>query len=145
LSLSPIDVILYFKALSRRKWIKDNRDNFVSILSSPAMMQSLVRYWIEWFFAGNETLLKNPKIKKFIGQSEFVENQAYAALTSKNVAWVRDNKNRVFYVGEKGKRAILRATKILPKDERDNWLRNIEKNTPEELDRWLIRWAIDTA
>jgi len=144
---SPVinDVILYFKALSRRKWIKDNRDNFVSILSSPAMMQSLVRYWIEWFFAGNETLLKNPKIKKFIGQSEFVENQAYAALTSKNVAWVRDNKNRVFYVGEKGKRAILRATKILPKDERDNWLRNIEKNTPEELDRWLIRWAIDTA
>lgn len=59
--------------------------------------------------------------------------------------WVRDYKNRVFYVGEKGKRAILRSTKILPKDERDNWLRNIEKNTPEELDKWIIKWIIETA
>lgn len=144
---SPVinDVILYFKALSRGNWIKDNRDNFTSILASSAMSQSLVRYWVEWFFAGDEILMKNPKIRKFISQSEFVENQAYAALTLGNVSWVRDNKNRIFYVGEKGKRAILRATKILPKDERDNWLRNIDKNTPEELDRWLIKWVIDTA
>jgi len=131
--------------LSRDIWIIDNREKFISILSSPAITQSLVRYWVEWFFAGNETLLKNPKIKKFISQSEFIENQAYAAMISKNVSWVRDNKSRVFYVGEKGKRAILRATKILPKDERDNWLRSIGKNTPEELDRWLIKWVIDTA
>ena len=144
---SPVinDVVLYFKALSRGKWVKNNRDKFISTLSSSAMAQSLVRYWMEWFFSGDETLLKNPKIKIFITKSEYIENQAYAALTSKNVSWVRDNKNKVFYVGEKGKRAILRATKVLPKDERDNWLRNIEKNTPEELDRWLIKWAIDTA
>ncbi|AZT84919.1 RNA-directed DNA polymerase [Marinobacter sp. NP-4(2019)] len=144
---SPVinDVILYFKALSRGKWVRENREKFLCILSSPAITQSLVRYWVEWFFATDELLLKNVNIKRFISQSEFIENQAYAALTSKNVSWVRDNKNRVFYVGEKGKRAILRATKILPKDERDNWLKNIEKNTPEELDRWLIKWAIDTA
>lgn len=144
---SPVinDVILYFKALSRGEWVRENRDRFISLLSNPAMTQSLVRYWTEWFFAGNVILLKNVKIRKFISESEFIENQAYAAQTSKNVSWVRDNKNRVFYVGEKGKRAILWATKILPKDERDNWLRNIEKNTPEELDRWLIKWVIETA
>lgn len=144
---SPVinDVILYFRAISKDEWVKENRDNFVCLLSSKSMGQSIVRYWIEWFLSGNEILLKFPKIKKFIGQSEFVENQALAAITSKNVSWVRDNKNRVFYVGEKGKRSILRSTKILPRDERDNWLRNIDKNTSEELDRWLIKWIIDTA
>lgn len=144
---SPVinDVILYFRALSNDKWLKDNRNKFVSLLSANSLSQSIVRYWVEWYFSGQAILLKHPKIKKFMNQSDFVENQAYAALTSKNVSWVRDNKNRIFYVGEKGKRAILRSTKILPKDERDNWLKNIEKNTPEELDRWLIKWVIDTA
>ena len=68
------------------------------------------------FITTQRLLLKNAKIKRFINQSEFVENQALAAITSKNVAWVRDNKNKVFYVGEKGKRAILYASQILPKD-----------------------------
>lgn len=144
---SPVinDVILYFKALSNSKWIKQNRTKFISIISAASINQSLVRYWVEWFFSGNEILLQFPEIRKFITLSDFVEHQSLAAITSKNVSWVRDNKNKVFYVGEKGKRAILRSTRILPKDERDNWLRNIEKNTPEELDRWIIKCIIDTA
>lgn len=144
---SPVinDVILYFRTISNSKWLRQNRDKIDLLLSSPAMSQSLVRYWVEWYLAGDEYLLKSPNIRKFINASEFIENQAFAAITSKNVSWVRDNKNKVFYVGEKGKRAILRATKILPKDERDNWLRNIERNTPEELDRWLVKWVIETA
>lgn len=144
---SPVinDVVLYFRALSKGDWDSDNLNNFLLILKSSAISQSMVRYWIEWYFSGSESLLKNLEIRKFINQSAFVENQALAALTSKNVSWVREYKNKVFYVGEKGKRAILRSTKILPSDERDNWLRNIEKNTAEELDRWLIKWIIDTA
>jgi hypothetical protein len=144
---SPVinDVVLYFKVLSKDAWIKERKTDFVSILENPAMGQSIVRYWMEWFFAGNHILVKNPKIKKHLYQSEFIENQGLAAITSKNVAWVREYKNKVFYVGEKGKRAILRATKILPSDERDNWLKNINKSATEELDRWLIKWIIDTA
>jgi len=48
-------------------------------------------------------------------------------------------------VGEKGKRATLRSTKTLPQDERNKWLRNIERNTPAELERWIIKWVIDTS
>ncbi|WP_312950379.1 RNA-directed DNA polymerase [Superficieibacter sp.] len=144
---SPVinDVILYFQALSNTKWINDNKDNFISLLSAPSIKQSMVRYWLEWYFSASEILLQIAEIKRFINQSDFIENQAFAAMTSKNVSWVRDNKNKVFYVGEKGKRAILRSTKILPQDERNNWLRNIEKNTPEELDRWIIKWVMDTS
>ncbi|MFQ1055552.1 RNA-directed DNA polymerase [Gilliamella apicola] len=145
---SPVinDVVLYFRALSNNDdWVNKNRSNFVSLISAGALGKSIVRYWIEWFFSGNEKLLQIPEVRRFLSQSSYIENQALGAITSKNVSWVRDNKNRVFYVGEKGKRAILRSTKILPKDERDNWLRNIEKNTPEELDRWLIKWVMDTA
>lgn len=144
---SPVinDVVLYFQSLSSDNWIQKNKEKLISIISYTSMRQSMVRYWMEWFFSGNETLLHLADIRKFITSGGAIENQALAALTLKNVAWVRDYKNRVFYVGEKGKRAILRSTKILPKDERDNWLRNIEKNTPEELDKWIIKWIIETA
>lgn len=138
------DVVLYFKAMQSEAFEADNLQNFISILESDATTSKLVRYWLEWYFANNTTLLQNVKIKQFINQSEFVENQALAAITSKNVAWVREHKNKVFYVGEKGKRAILYASQILPKDERNNWLRNIDKSTPEELDKWLIKWLLDS-
>ncbi|EHH2475234.1 reverse transcriptase [Vibrio vulnificus] len=138
------DVVLYFKAIQSDEFDKNNVNKFISIVESGVVTSKLARYWLEWYFATNSNHLKNIKIKKFINDSDFVENQALAAITSGNVSWVRDNKNRVFYVGEKGKRAILYASKILPKDERNNWLRNIDKNTPEELDKWLIKWLLDT-
>jgi hypothetical protein len=138
------DVVLYFKSLQSEAFDTGNLQHFISIIESDAMSSKLVRYWLEWYFATNSRLLKNIKIKKFINESEFVENQALAAITSKNVSWVRDNKNKVFYVGEKGKRAILYSSQILPKDERVNWLRNIDKSTPEELDKWLIKWLLDS-
>lgn len=144
---SPVinDTILYFQSLTNENWVTRNKRKLISLISSSCMRQSMVRYWLEWYFSGIELLIQIPEVKRFIYNGESIENQAYAALTSKNVAWVRDNKNKVFYVGEKGKRAILRSTKVLPKDERDNWLRNIEKNTPEELDRWIIKWVIGTS
>lgn len=144
---SPVinDVVLYFQTLSNKEWVTLNQHKITFLTTCASIGQSIVRYWMEWFFSGDENLLKIPDIRSFIYQGDSVENKAFASITSKNVSWVRDNKNKVFYVGEKGKRAILRSTKILPKDERDNWLKNIEKNTPEELDRWIIKWIIDTA
>ncbi|GIB78237.1 RNA-directed DNA polymerase [Vibrio cholerae] len=138
------DVVLYFKSLSDGKFELENKDKFISIIESDVLTGNLSRFWIEWYLATNEVLLKDNKVKKFIYNSGFVENQALAAITSRNVAWVRDNKNRVFYVGEKGKRAILYSTQILPSDERNNWLKNIDKNTPEELDHWMIKWLLET-
>ncbi|HDX4396523.1 TPA: RNA-directed DNA polymerase, partial [Enterobacter bugandensis] len=144
---SPVinDVILYFQTILSKEWISLNCDRLLSITHATSMQQNMVRYWTEWFFASNEFLLQVPEIRRFVFQSDSVEIQALAALTSKNVAWVRDSKKQVYYVGEKGKRAILRSTKILPKDERDNWLKNIEQNAPEELDRWIVKWIIETA
>ena len=144
---SPVinDVILYFQTILSKEWISLNSDRLLSITHSTSMQQNMVRYWTEWFFASNEFLLQVPEIRRFVFQSDSVEIQALAALTSKNVAWVRDSKKQVYYVCEKGKRAILRSTKILPKDERDNWLKNIEQNAPEELDRWIVKWIIETA
>lgn len=144
---SPVinDVVLYFKTMSDGVWEKNYKKRFISLLENPAMGQSLTRYWMEWYFSTNSVLLKSVKIKKFIASSEFVENQALAAVTSKNVSWVRENKQKVFYVGERGKRAILNSTRILPSDERISWLKNIDKSTVEELDHWLIKWVLDTA
>ena len=138
------DVVLYFKSVQTEGFEQDNITNFISIIESDVITSKLVRYWLEWYFASNKILLQNKEIKKLIDKSEFVENQALAAITSENVSWVRNNKNKVFYVGEKGKRAILNASKILPKDERNNWLKNIEKSTPEELDKWLIKYLLDS-
>lgn len=144
---SPVinDVILYFKALSDGRWEDIHQDKFFKLCDSPVIQQDLVRFWLEWYFASNKFFMSQPKIKKFLMQSSFVENKALAAITSGNVSWVRDNKSDVFSVGERGKRAILHSTKILPKDEKIHWLKNIEKNTPEELDKWLIKWLLDQA
>ncbi|EKO3415952.1 hypothetical protein FNO25_000806 [Vibrio fluvialis] len=138
------DVILYFKSITDEEWIKSNTKKIIKVLDLPCANSQLVRYWLEWYFSSYKSWLKKREIKKYLNNSPFIENQAFAAITSKNVSWVREHKNKVFYVGEKGKRAILYSTKILPSDERKNWLRNISKNSPEELDRWVIKWLLDT-
>jgi len=43
----------------------------------------MVRYWLEWYFSASKILLQMAEIKTFINKSNFIENQAFAAMTSK--------------------------------------------------------------
>jgi hypothetical protein len=73
------------------------------------------------------------------------ENQALAAIATKNVAWVRNHKAGVYNLGGWARRAVLNASRVLPSDERKPWLKMFIGNSPVLLDRWMAKWVLETA
>jgi hypothetical protein len=121
------------------------RPTFEKLLSSPALDNRLVRYWIEWYLAQYPEFLESAKIHKYIFGSMNTENQALAAIATKNVAWVRNHKAGVYNLGGWARRAVLNASRVLPSDERKPWLKMFIGNSPVLLDRWMAKWVLETA
>jgi len=105
----------------------------------------LVRFWIEWYVAQYPEFMQSAKIHQFVFGGANVENQARAAITTKNVAWVRDHKAGVYNLGGWARRAVLHASRVLPSDERNHWLKLFIGNSPVLLDRWVAKWVLETA
>ena len=39
------------------------------------------------------------------------------------------------------RREVIKASVVLPRDERRPWLRNIEQSAYSKLELWIIKWA----
>jgi hypothetical protein len=138
------DVIIYFNEISHEKIPEGFAEHFESVLNVVAVDSQLVRFWIEWFIAQHIELLVRQKLRKFVFSSSNLDNQARAAITSKDIAWVRDHKTAIYNLGGWARRAILSASRVLPSDERKNWLKLFVGNSPVPLDRWVASWVIAT-
>ena len=84
------------------------------------------------------------KIHQFVFGGTNIENQALAAITTKNIAWVRDHKASIYNLGGWSRRAVLNAARVLPSDERKHWLKLIIRNSQVLLDRWVAKWVLET-
>ena len=100
---------------------------------------------MEWYVAQHPGLMDSQVIRQFVFGGVNVENQALAAITTKNVAWVRNHKAAVYNLGGWARRAVLNASRILPSDERTHWLKLFVGNSPVILDRWVAKWVQETA
>ncbi len=120
------------------------QDRFEIISSSDAMKNPLARYWMEWFIANHAQLLQGHNAQALINTSTNVENQAIAAVTGNNIAWVRHMKSQIYNTSARGRRAILYSTKILPSDERTHWLKMTIGSTQFLIDKWVATWVLDT-
>lgn len=135
------DVCLYLHSVTDAEFVTEWKDALISISESPLMERALVRLWFEWYLSNSAELLKISQLRRFIFSGPNIVSQSQAAILSKNLAWVRDKKADLYTVGAWERRAILRATQILPSDEREHWLKLTETTSPIMIDRLVAKWV----
>lgn len=139
------DVALYLQEVTDQDLASDLLPRILPLLDSDAVDSQLVRFWMEWYVAQHSAYMSNKKMHQFVFGGDNIENQALAAISTKNVAWVRDHKASVYNLGGWARRAVLNASRVLPSDERTHWLKMFINGSPVVLDRWVAKWVSDTA
>lgn len=139
------DVVLYLHEVTDEEIAKELLPQLEAIVDSTALDSQLVRFWIEWYISQYPIYMASTKLRGLVFGGPNVENQALAAIAMKNIAWVRDHKAGVYNLGGWARRSILNASRILPSDERQHWLKLFIHNSPVILDRWVAKWVLDTA
>jgi hypothetical protein len=139
------DVMLYLRDTATDERLAAQVPALTTIVASPTMDSPLVRYWVEWYLSQFAVFMSNAQLSQFVFRGPNVENQAIAAITTKNVAWVRNHKGSIYTLGNRARRAVLHAARVLPSDERKHWLKYFAGNSPVQLDKWVARWVEETA
>jgi hypothetical protein len=139
------DVVLYLQEVTDEDLAKEILPLIESLIDSEELDSQLVRFWIEWHVAQHAVYMASAKIHQFVFSGPNIENQALAAITTKNVAWVRNHKAGAYNLGGWARRAVLNAARVLPSDERNHWLKMIHAASPVLMDRWVAKWVMDTA
>jgi hypothetical protein len=139
------DVMLYLRDTAMDDEMTTQIPAMKMVVASAAMDSPLVRYWVEWYLGQFIAFMTDPQLSQFVFQGPNVDNQAAAAITTKNVAWVRDHKSNIYNLGNRARRAVLHAARVLPSDERKHWLKYFAGNSPVQLDKWVAQWVEETA
>ena len=139
------DVVLYLHEVTFGPMPAKLRPHLEAVAQSAALDSQLVRYWIESYVSQYPEYMASPILASLVYSGPNVDNQALAAITTKNVAWVRNNKASIYNLGGWGRRAVLNASRVLPSDERMHWLKLFSGNSPVLLDRWVAKWVQETA
>lgn len=138
------DVVLYLHEVTDAALAKELCPILEELISLSSLDSQLVRFWMEWYVAQYPEFMQSAKLHQFVFSGSNVENQALAAITTKNVAWVRNHKATVYNLGGWSRRAVLNASRVLPSDERNHWLKLFIGNSPVVLDRWVAKWVLET-
>ncbi|EKM20661.1 RNA-directed DNA polymerase [Vibrio harveyi] len=115
------DVCLYLSSITDDDFVAESKNALTALLKSEVIRTGVVKYWFEWYIANNIATLKVKPLKRFLMEKGSINAQSTAAITSKDVSWVRGMKAKYNTVGGWDKRAILRAVEILPKSEVELW------------------------
>ncbi len=139
------DAMIYISQIISEGSVSHIQGYIETICASESMNNPLARYWIEWFVAHHAQLLSGVNAQQMINTSTNIENQAIAAVTGKNIAWVRHMKAQIYNMSARGRRAVLYSTRILPSDERTHWLKMTIGSTQFLIDKWVAVWVLETA
>lgn len=142
---SPViaEVALYLDRVFQAHGAQHYTTPVAQVVSSDLMNQPLVRYWFEWLTSRHPAFFQDPTINNFISHSA-IEHQAQAAVASANIPWVRAMKQRIYQLGDRGRRAVIYSAKVLPSDERKHWLNMTIGSTPNVLDKWVAQWVLES-
>ncbi len=138
------DAMIYISQIVGENGALNYQGEIEAICASDSIKNPLARYWLEWFVAHHAVLLQGQNAQDLINSSANIENQAIAAVTNNNIAWVRHMKSQIYNTSSRGRRAILYSTKILPSDERTHWLRMTIGSTQFLIDKWVATWVLET-
>lgn len=138
------DVFLYLDRVTDSNFIQEWQSEIINLMNSNLIKRNLVKIWFEWYVARNAELLKIPEINNFVFNNASISCQSKAAIKLNKLSWIRNMKENLYQVNNKDRLAILKAAQILPKDERDHWLRLTEQTAPLPIDRWVAKWVRET-
>ena len=138
------DVFLYLDRVTDSNFIQEWQSEIINLMNSNLIKRNLVKIWFEWYIARNAELLKIPEINNFVFNNASISCQSKAAIKLNKLSWIRNMKENLYQVNNKDRLAILKAAQILPKDERDHWLRLTEQTAPLPIDRWVAKWVRET-
>lgn len=120
------DVGIYLDRVTNNKTIEHNIADFINIIkTSEGRHLKFVKYWLDYIFSKYPKFTEYKEIQLFINKESTIRNKAFQARQQKNIAWVRDHKNRLIEFADWDARAIIFSSSVLSKDERDKWMTNI--------------------
>jgi hypothetical protein len=134
------DVVLYLDKITTPAVAQKMKPQFLALLSTRAASYEHVRYWLEYFFALKYKLFRSPELDQFLSQGS-VSNQALAALRSRGLPWIREQKKSVDALGRLDRREVIHASGILPPTERGKWLERLDRSSTDFLEKMTIRWV----
>lgn len=137
------DVCLYLDRVTDDNFIVEYISALREVSESPIMNRDLIRFWFEWYLSRHLKLISDPVLRPFVMNGPNIVNQARAAVTNKDLSWVRNKKSDIFSVGNWDRRAILYAAQVLPGDEKEHWLKLTMTSSPLLTDRWVSKWVLE--
>lgn len=143
--LIPIanDVVLYLRKLSDTQFCMKYVERLSALCKAGKFDSYMVRVWMEWYLSEHKEYVLDPVIRQFLYSSPRLIAQARAAVTERNLAWVRERKAKILNYAKWDRRAIIYSAQVLPKDERSHWLNGLQKQVSlEALDRWVVEWVL---
>ena len=140
--LGPVlpDAFLYLRAMMTPDVVEGNMDTLRSLPECEGARKSrFVRHWLYWFLASLPKCVEDRVLGPSIWESAPLEAQARAAITTRNIAWVRCQRNDLSSLGPWDRWAVLRASAVLPLGERKPWLHGLAHRG--HVDTWVAAWA----
>ncbi|NID08928.1 reverse transcriptase domain-containing protein [Fibrivirga algicola] len=118
-------VVLYIKSVINESSANNYRSEFESILQNPYLEIPYINIWVYTLFCDPafNSVIENFPYRKVYRERE----SALIAMNRKDLTWVKEMKNRLDVVSSWDKRAIIYAGVILSNDEKNNWLRLVER------------------
>ncbi len=108
-------------------------------------MPDFVRYWLYWYVSGHFAFMSDHRIARDVLLNAPIEWQARAATTTRNLAWVRSQKATFGQRGPWERRAIMLASQVMPKDERQPWLSSLKGSAEDVLEAVVAQWVLGLA
>lgn len=139
------DIALYFAEITDDGFVDHWRGTFGELVTTAVFDPHIVRFWMEWYLTAHSGYLSEPRIREFLNGTPNYVNRAKAAITERDLAWVRQEMSELHHLGSWERRALLDAARVLPGDQRDHWLRLTEGSSPVLMDRWMAKWVRETA
>lgn len=119
------DVMLYLERVQNQQMFEQNLPRLLEVTATRSARIPFVRRWLEWYIATSGFGGRVPELRSFVEMGS-IRSRALLALNTKEVAWVRDYKDRLSEMGPWDKWAVIFASKALSKSERRPWLDTFE-------------------
>jgi hypothetical protein len=142
-SLGPVvpDTFLYLNAVTDSTLADAHLDQFRRMLDSRLIRTSkLARFWAYWYLASHPEFVRDRVLGQRIWNEAYIEHQARAARTTRNLAWIRSEKTAIGNYGPWQRRALLLTTEVMPRDERKAWLKSLSLGMDIQEES-IVQWA----
>ena len=135
------DVIVYLDRVASPAVLAAQREQLLALLNTKSASYRHVRFWLEHFFSLKYPHIRTPEVEQFLNGGALA-NQAVAALRTRSVAWVRNQKASFDNLGRWDRREVMHAAAVLPRVERLKWIERVEQSTSDFLEKMVAKWVV---